>query len=290
MGIGMGVNPYPLVYMCDSVGLFLCRGYGYGVVIPGGYLPIAISKWDQVLKLADKWFSHFRVDCHQKTVEGREINVEYMLAVLQQLPTIGDARSTDDIPSTKISLDNRIESITEDIERMTHVLENTHIPDFLSYKLGTKITASKTLTTNGASQSQPYYGISMNSYPKKCCHHPHCMIDQLWYDSNAYSSPYFRLHNIKYSAHFDSDFEKRSYDKDHFISKNRSRAQNKNRMVKQVYIVKKDNRKAKSSDMNSCIIEPEEVLDTSDSSTQTIEKLASDSLGTKYELKKLKGK
>jgi hypothetical protein len=41
--MGMGVNPYPPVYMGDPVGLFLCRGYGYGVVIPGGYLPIAIS-------------------------------------------------------------------------------------------------------------------------------------------------------------------------------------------------------------------------------------------------------
>ena len=57
-------------------------------------------------------------------------------------------------------------------------------------------------------------------------------------------------------------------------------------MVKQVYVVKKDNRKAKSSDLNSCITEPEEVLDTSASSTQTIEKLAIDSPGTKSELKK----
>jgi hypothetical protein len=44
MGMGMGVNPYPPVYMGDPVGLFLCRGYVYGVVIPGGYLPIAISR------------------------------------------------------------------------------------------------------------------------------------------------------------------------------------------------------------------------------------------------------
>ena len=43
VGMGMGVNPYPLVYMGDPMELFLCRGYGYGVVIPGGYLPIAIS-------------------------------------------------------------------------------------------------------------------------------------------------------------------------------------------------------------------------------------------------------
>jgi hypothetical protein len=108
-----------------------------------------------------------------------------------------------------------------------------------------------------------------------------------WYDSNACSSSYFRPNNIEYSAHINSDFEKQSYDKDHFISKNRSIDQNKNRMVKQVYVVKKDNRKAKSSYLNSCITEPGEGLDTLDSSAQTIEKLASDSPGTKSELKKL---
>jgi hypothetical protein len=60
---------------------------------------------DQVLKVAKKWFlSHFRVDCHQRAVREREINVDYMLAVLQQLPTIGDARSADDIPSIKCFL------------------------------------------------------------------------------------------------------------------------------------------------------------------------------------------
>jgi hypothetical protein len=86
---------------------------------------------DQVLKVADKWFlSHFRVDCHQKTVQEREIDANYMSSVLQQLPTIGDARSVDDIPSIKISFDNRIKSITEDIERMTHALEKTHMPSF----------------------------------------------------------------------------------------------------------------------------------------------------------------
>jgi hypothetical protein len=86
---------------------------------------------DQVLKVADKWFlSHFRVDCHQKVVQEREINAEYMSAVLQQLPTIGDARSADDIPFVKISFDNRIKSITEDIERMAHALGKTHMPNF----------------------------------------------------------------------------------------------------------------------------------------------------------------
>jgi hypothetical protein len=54
------------------------------------------------------------------------------------------------------------------------------------------------------------------------------------YDSNTYSSSYFRPHNIEYLAHSNSDFVKQSYNKDRFISKNRTRAQNKNRVVKQV--------------------------------------------------------
>jgi hypothetical protein len=57
-------------------------------------------------------------------------------------------------------------------------------------------------------------------------------------------------------------------------------------MVKQVDVGKKDNRKAKSLYLNSCITEPEEVLDNLASSAQTIKKLASDSLGTKSKLKK----
>jgi hypothetical protein len=60
---------------------------------------------DQVLKVEDKWFlSHFRGDCHEKIVQEREINGEYMSAVLQQLPTIGDARSANDIPSINFFL------------------------------------------------------------------------------------------------------------------------------------------------------------------------------------------
>jgi hypothetical protein len=117
---------------------------------------------DQVLKVADKWFfSHFRVDCHQ--VQEREIKVEYMSAVLQQLPTIGDARSADDIPFIKISFDNRIKSITEDIERMAHALGKTHMPNFLSHKLGAKTIAPNTSATNGF--PQPYSGMPMDSYP-----------------------------------------------------------------------------------------------------------------------------
>ena len=84
-----------------------------------------------MLKVAEKWFlSHFRVDYHQRAVREREINVDYMSVVLQQLLTIGDVRSADDIPSIKISFDNRIKSITKDIEKMTHALGKTHMSNF----------------------------------------------------------------------------------------------------------------------------------------------------------------
>jgi hypothetical protein len=46
MGMGMGVNPYPPVYKGDPIELFFCRRYGYGVVIPGKYLTVAISRSD----------------------------------------------------------------------------------------------------------------------------------------------------------------------------------------------------------------------------------------------------
>jgi hypothetical protein len=68
--------------------------------------------------VAEKWFlSHFRVDCH---------HAEYMSAVLQQLPTIGDARSADDIPSIKISFDNRKKYHRIYREDGTCIRENSH--------------------------------------------------------------------------------------------------------------------------------------------------------------------
>jgi hypothetical protein len=119
---------------------------------------------DQMLKVAKKWYlSHFKVDRHQKVIKEREIDVDYMSSVLQQLPTIGVARSVDDIPSIKISFDNRIKSIREDIERMAHALGKTHMPSFLSHKLGAKTIVPNTSATNEF--PQPYSGMPMDSYP-----------------------------------------------------------------------------------------------------------------------------
>jgi hypothetical protein len=85
-----------------------------------------------VLKVAKKWYLlHSSVNSHQKVVREMEINVDYMSVILQHLPTIYDARLADDIQSIKISFDNRIKSITEDIKKMVHALGKTHMRNFL---------------------------------------------------------------------------------------------------------------------------------------------------------------
>jgi hypothetical protein len=50
--------------------------------------------------------------------------------MLQQLPTLGDARSADDIPSIKIYFNNQIKNITEDIEKIVHALGKNDMPNF----------------------------------------------------------------------------------------------------------------------------------------------------------------
>jgi hypothetical protein len=71
-----------------------------------------------------------------------------MVAVLQQLPTVCDVKSVDDIHSIKISFDNQIKSITKDIEKIAHASGKTHMSNFLSRKLGIETIAPKTSVTN----------------------------------------------------------------------------------------------------------------------------------------------
>jgi hypothetical protein len=122
----------------------------------------------QISKVAKKWYlSHFKVDHHQKVIKKREVKYDSLSALLHQVPIVSNTTPLADIQSVKISFDNQTKIIMKNIENMTHALENTRTPDFLSHKLDTKITVSKTSATNRASQSQPYYGMSINSYPGK---------------------------------------------------------------------------------------------------------------------------
>lgn len=84
----------------------------------------------QICKVIEKWyFSHFRIDRHQRVVKKRVVKCDSLLALMQQLPTISNAAPLADIQSIIISFDNRIKSVTEDIENMAYVLGKTHTPD-----------------------------------------------------------------------------------------------------------------------------------------------------------------
>jgi hypothetical protein len=44
-GTGMGKILYPRVYMGNPTGRIFFDGYGYGMVLPDGYVPVAIPSW-----------------------------------------------------------------------------------------------------------------------------------------------------------------------------------------------------------------------------------------------------
>jgi hypothetical protein len=72
--------------------------------------------------VAEKWYlSHFKVDHHQKVVKKREVKYDSLSALLHQLPIVSNTTPLADIQSVKISFDNQIKIIMEDIENMTHV-------------------------------------------------------------------------------------------------------------------------------------------------------------------------
>jgi hypothetical protein len=78
----------------------------------------------QISKMTKKgYLSHFKVDLHQKVVKERGLKYDSLTALMHQLPIVSNTTPLVDIQSIKISFDNRIKIIIEDIESITHVLE-----------------------------------------------------------------------------------------------------------------------------------------------------------------------
>jgi hypothetical protein len=69
--------------------------------------------------------------------------MDTLSTLLQQHPTAINATALADIQSIKISFDNWIQSIMEDIENMTRIRKN-HTPNFLSQELVTKTAMPNT--------------------------------------------------------------------------------------------------------------------------------------------------
>jgi hypothetical protein len=100
--------------------------------------------------VTEKWYlSHFKVDRHKKVVKEREVKYDSLSVFLHQLPIVSKTTPLADIQPIKIYFGNRIKSIMEDIENMTHVLEKKLIHVIFCHMNWAQITASNTSATMG---------------------------------------------------------------------------------------------------------------------------------------------
>jgi hypothetical protein len=106
-----------------------------------------------------------------------------------------------------------------------------------------------------------------------------------WFDQEAHVPSYFRPQYIEYAAPRHS--EKSSSCKDRF-DQNRSRAQPKKKAVKQVYHVKYDGRKEKSSDLHLTIKKLITLLKNPAIDAKEVGKSSIDILGVRSEQKKVR--
>ena len=123
----------------------------------------------------------------------------------------------------------------------------------------------------------------MSYGPQPAYFHPYSSWG--WFDQEAHVSPYFRPQYIEYAAPRHS--ERSSSCKDHF-DKNWSGAQPKKKVEKQVYSVKYDGRKKKSSDLNSTIEKPITLLKNLAIDDKKVQKLSIDIVDVKSEQKKVR--
>ncbi|KAG2628488.1 hypothetical protein PVAP13_3KG387727 [Panicum virgatum] len=110
-----------------------------------------------------------------------------------------------------------------------------------------------------------------------------------WDDPWAHTPSYFRPYHIEYAAPREpSCAGQPCVENDRFKPKYRSRVQEKKKVVNQIYVVKKDGRKATSSDLNTIAKKPINVLKTSAINGNEKENSAVDIPNTKSGQKRLK--
>jgi hypothetical protein len=109
-----------------------------------------LRQQSHISKVTEKWYlSHFKVDRHKKVVKEREVKYDSLSVFLHQLPIVSKTTPLADIQPIKIYFGNRIKSIMEDIENMTHVLEKKLIHVIFCHMNWAQITASNTSATMG---------------------------------------------------------------------------------------------------------------------------------------------
>jgi hypothetical protein len=106
---------------------------------------------------------------------------------------------------------------------------------------------------------EPSMPVSYTPYPISA--HPYS--SWRWSDSWAHTPSYVRPYHVEYAAPRRPSRARQPYaESDRFEYKDRSSVQNKKKVVKQVYRVKRDSCKSKSSDLNSINKKPINVLIT----------------------------
>ena len=126
------------------------------------------------------------------------------------------------------------------------------------------------------SHLRPLMSISYTSHPTH--HYSSWGKDDSW----GQTPSYFRPYHIEYAAPRESACAGQQHIVNgHFKTKNRSRVENKKKVVKKVYVVKKDSCKATSSYLNSIAKKPINVLMTWAIDGKGKEKLSVDIPGIK---------
>ncbi|RLM79894.1 hypothetical protein C2845_PM12G15920 [Panicum miliaceum] len=107
-----------------------------------------------------------------------------------------------------------------------------------------------------------------------------------WNDLWAHTPSYFRSYHVEYAASREPSCARQPYiENDRFEHKDQSRVQNKKKVAKQVYRVKRDGHKDTSSDLNTIHEKPINVLKTSAIDSKGKENSAVDIPNTKSEQK-----
>ena len=135
------------------------------------------------------------------------------------------------------------------------------------------------------SPSRPSMPIPYTPHPASFHHYSSWGWDDPW----AHTPSYFRPYHVEYAAPRESSCAGQPcVENDRFKPKYQSRVQEKKKVVKQIYVVKKDGRKATSSDLNTIAEKPINVLKTSAINGNEKENSAVDIPNTKSRQKRLK--
>uniref|UniRef100_K3XRD0 Uncharacterized protein n=1 Tax=Setaria italica TaxID=4555 RepID=K3XRD0_SETIT len=141
---------------------------------------------------------------------------------------------------------------------------------------------------HSAASYPPFWPSMPVSYaPCPTSFHPYSSWE--WNDPWAHTPSYFRQYHVEYVAPREPSCARHPYvENGRFEHKDRSRVQNKKKVVKQVYRVKRDGRKDKSLNLNSINEKPTNVLKISSTNGKEKEKLDVDPPSAKSEQKELK--